>query len=492
MSITLKETYGMYINGEFVPAVSGKTFDSINPATGEKLASIASGDKSDVDKAVTAAWKAFEAWGKTTTRERSEILWTISNIIEENVEYLSEIETMDNGKTIEESRWDIYDAVDEFRYFASCIRTDEGLYVEHNNDAFSIIRREPLGAVGQIVPWNYPICMGCWKLAPALAAGNCIVFKPASNTSISILELAKLLNDVLPAGVLNIVTGSGRVLGNALSEHKGINKIAFTGSTEVGRSIGAKAGQNIIPSTLELGGKSAHIVFPDCQWERALRSVQSNILLNCGQICCAGSRLFVHEDIYDKFMAELAKNFDAVKVGNGLDPEARMGPVIDEMQMNKILDYIDIGIKEGVRIAAGGKRLSGPEYDNGFFIAPTILADVDNKMRVAQEEIFGPVLVAIKFTDEADVIAMANDSCYGLAGGVWSQDINRAMRVAKALQAGTIWVNEFGITPTGSPFGGYKDSGYGREVHKQVLEHYTQCKNILVNTAEEPWSYYES
>lgn len=424
MTIKLQETYGMYINGEFVGAASGKTFDSINPATGEKLAAIAYGDVTDVDKAVAAAWEAFPAWGKTSTRERSEILWKISNVIEANIEYLAEIETLDNGKPIEESRWDMWDAVDEFRYFASCIRSDEGLFVEHDDASFSILRREPLGVVGQIVPWNYPICMGCWKLAPALAAGNCIVFKPASNTSISILELAKLIGDILPSGVLNIVTGSGSVCGTALSKHKGIRKIAFTGSTEVGRQIGANAGQNIIPSTLELGGKSAHIIFADCQWERAMIAAQSNILFNSGQICCAGSRLFIQEEIYDKFLTELAARFNAVKVGNGLDPETQMGPVIDESQMKKILEYIDIGVKEGARLVAGGKRLTGNGYDKGFFIAPTILADVDNKMRVAQEEIFGPVLVVLKFKDEDDVIAMANDSCYGLAGGVWTQDIN--------------------------------------------------------------------
>ncbi len=490
MKFEPKAKYDMFIDGKFVPAQSGKYFTSINPATGKPLAEVAYGDRLDVDTAVKAAWKAYPAWAKKSPMERSDILWKIAEIIDVNAELLAQAETMDNGKPLGESQGDLGDAADQFRYFAGCVRAEEGAYVPYNEKSFSLLIKEPMGVVGQIVPWNFPLSMGSWKLAPALAAGNCIVFKPASNTSISILVLADLLKDVLPPGVLNIVTGSGSVCGEAVISHPDIRKVAFTGSTEVGRRIGKVAGERIIPATLELGGKSANIVFPDCQWERTLIGACVGILFNQGQVCCAGSRLFVHEDIYSRFVSDLVKKFQTVKVGNGLNPETKMGPIIDENQLKKILNYIEIGNKEGAKLACGGNQLTGPGYDGGYFVEPTMFIDVDNKMRIAQEEIFGPVLAVIKFKDEQEVINMANDSTYGLAGAVWTQDINRAIRVAKAVEAGTMWVNEFGPTPAGCAFGGYKGSGYNREVNKEILNCYSQVKNIFVQMEEESNGYY--
>lgn len=485
-SVKLKKQYDMFIDGKFVPAVSREYFSTINPATGEKLADIAKGGAADVDLAVKAAQAAFPVWAETSAVVRAAILCGIADAMEANIDVLATIETLDNGKPKGEAIGDISDAIDQFRYFAGCLRASEGSYIPYNKDTFSILIKEPIGVVGQIVPWNFPLNIGSWKLAPALAAGNCIVFKPSSYTSISILAFAEMIKELLPAGVLNIVTGPGDTCGESLICHPGIQKIGFTGSTSIGRRIGAVAGEKIIPATLELGGKSAHIIFPDCQRERALISSCVGILFNSGQVCCAGSRLYVHEDIYDLFIVELKKKFEAVKVGNGLDPETKMGPVINAYQMNKILGYIETGKKEGAHLITGGHRLSGPEYDDGFFIAPTLFADVTNDMTIAREEIFGPVLCVLKFSNEEEVIRLANDSNYGLGGGVWTQDINRALRVAKAVRAGTMWVNEYGPTPSGSAFGGYKDSGYNREVNRQAFEHYVQTKNIYINMNEEP------
>ncbi|WP_130860984.1 aldehyde dehydrogenase family protein [Bacilliculturomica massiliensis] len=484
MAVTFKETYGLFIGGEFTPALSGETFDVFNPATGEKLAAAAKAEAADVDRAVKAAWSAFPQWAAMNVRDRSELLWAISDIVEENLEYLTEIETLNNGKLLREARCDIEDVVDQFRYFASCIRSGEGSYVDQGDGNFNILKREPLGVVGQIVPWNYPLSMACWKIAPAMAAGNCIVIKPASSTPLSLLIFAELVQSVIPAGVLNIVTGGGGSCGEALAAHPDIRKIAFTGSTAVGAKIGAIAGGNIIPSTLELGGKSAQILFPDCQWDRALDSVCEGILSNAGQICSAGSRAFIHADIYDEFVQALTERFQAVKVGNGMDDESEMGPVIDSHQLEVILDYVTIGKAEGARLATGGNRKCGGDFDKGYFMEPTLFADVTNQMRIAQEEIFGPVLACIRFTDEKEVIDMANDSPYGLAGSVWTQDINRGIRVAGAIGAGLVWINAFGLYPAGTSFGGYKKSGYGREAHKTTLDSYSQMKSIFVATAE--------
>lgn len=332
--------------------------------------------------------------------------------------------------------------------------------------------------------------MAVWKLAPVLASGCCTVFKPSSTTSLSVLELARLIQDIIPAGVFNVITGSGSKSGQYMLEHPGFRKLAFTGSTEVGRDVALAAAQKLIPATLELGGKSANIFFEDCKWEMAMDGLQMGILFNQGQVCCAGSRVFVQEGIYDKFVEEAVKRFNAVKVGPSWDPETQMGAQIDEGQLKKILDYVEIGKKEGATVACGGVRADEGELAKGCFMHPTLLTNVTNNMRVAQEEIFGPVAVIIKFKDEADVIAMANDSVYGLGGAVWTRDINRAIRVSRAIETGRMWVNTYNSIPEGAPFGGYKESGIGRETHKVMLEHYTQMKNIMINLSEDPTGFY--
>lgn len=332
--------------------------------------------------------------------------------------------------------------------------------------------------------------MACWKIAPALAAGDTVVIKPSSVTSLSILELAKLLDQVLPPGVVNVVTGRGSTTGNYMLEHPGFKKLAFTGSTEIGYEIAAAAAKRLIPATLELGGKSANIYFPDCPWEKAIEGVQMGILFNQGQVCCAGSRVFVHEDIWDKFLAECVDAFNKVKVGLPWEKDTVMGSQVNEGQLNKILDYVEIGKKEGAKVACGGERITENGLDKGAFMRPTILIDVKNDMRVAQEEIFGPVAVFIKFKTEEEVIDMANDSEYGLGGAVWTKDINRALRVARGIETGRMWVNNYNNLPAHAPFGGYKKSGIGRETHHMVLDHYTQKKNIFISLSEEKVGLY--
>jgi len=367
---------------------------------------------------------------------------------------------------------------------------EEGSAVMLGEDTLSLILREPIGVVGQIVPWNFPFLMAAWKLAPVLAAGDCTVIKPSSDTPLSILEFARLVQDVIPAGVFNVVTGSGSKSGQYMLDNKGFRKLAFTGSTEVGLKVASAAAEKLIPATLELGGKSANIFFDDCKWDMAMDGLQLGILFNQGQVCCAGSRVFVQEGIYDKFVEEAVKRFNSVTVGDPMNKATQMGSQINERQVQKILSYIEIGKKEGATVACGGKRLTGGIYDKGCFMAPTLLTNVTNDMRVAQEEIFGPVAVVIKFKDEEDVIRMANDSTYGLGGAVWTRDINRAIRVSRAVETGRMWVNTYNSIPEGAPFGGYKNSGIGRETHKVILEHYTQMKNIMINLSEAPSGFY--
>ena len=487
----LQNRYQLFIGGQWRDASDGEFFTTKCPANGEKLAECAQATKEDVDDAVREAWKAFETWKKVPTSERAAILNKIADIIDANTEHLAMVESLDNGKPIRETMAiDIPLSAKHFRYFAGCIMAEEGSANILDEQFLSLILREPIGVVGQIVPWNFPFLMAAWKLAPVLAAGCCTVFKPSSDTSLSVLEFARLVQDVIPKGVFNVITGSGSKSGQYMLDHKGFRKLAFTGSTEVGRQVALAAADRLIPATLELGGKSANIFFPDCNWEQAIDGLQLGILFNQGQVCCAGSHVFVHEDIYDKFLEDAVKAFNNVKVGVSWDPETQMGSQINERQLEKILSYVEIGKQEGARLICGGERITDGELAKGCFMRPTLLADVTNDMRVAQEEIFGPVACILKFRDEDEVIRMANDNAYGLGGAVWTRDLNRAIRVSRGIETGRMWVNTYNQIPEGSPFGGYKESGIGRETHKVILEHYTQMKNIMINLSEAPSGFY--
>lgn len=487
MSFELKKEYRMFIGGEWREASDGQWLQTFNPATGEVLSQIPQATNDDVDDAVEAAKKAFETFKDSTAVERQALLTKIADIIDENAEYLATIESMDNGKPIRETMGaDIPLAADHFRYFAAAARMQEGTAQMLDKNTLNLILHEPIGVVGQIVPWNFPFLMAAWKLAPVLAAGDVTILKPSSSTSLSVLALMELIQDVVPAGVINVITGSGSKSGEYLQHHKGIDKLAFTGSTEVGRGIGIAAAERIIPATLELGGKSANIFFEDADMDVALEGVQLGILFNQGQVCSAGSRIFVQESFYDEFVEKVVEAFKKVKVGDPLDPETQMGAQASPGQLRKILDYVEIGQKEGAKILTGGNKIEG----DGVFMEPTLLGEVTNEMRVAREEIFGPVGVIIKFKDEEDLIRMANDSDYGLGGGVFTKDINKAIRVATGIRTGRVWVNTYNTFPAGAPFGGYKESGIGRETHKVILDHYTQMKNILINLSATPTGMY--
>jgi acyl-CoA reductase-like NAD-dependent aldehyde dehydrogenase len=487
----LLEQYQLFINGKWKDASDKGTFETTCPANGEKLAVCSEATKADVDEAVEAAWAAFKTWKNVEPAKRAAILTKIADIIDANAEHLAMVESLDNGKPIRETlNIDVPFSSDHFRYFAGAVRTEEGSAALLDNNTLSLILREPIGVVGQIVPWNFPFLMAAWKLAPVLAAGCCTVFKPSSYTSLSVLELARLIGDVLPKGVFNVVTGKGSKSGQYILDHPGFRKLAFTGSTEIGNNVAAAAAAKLIPSTLELGGKSANIYFPDCKWDMAMDGLQLGILFNQGQVCCAGSRVFVHEDIYDKFLKDAVKAFEKVKVGMPWDPETQMGSQIYEAHLNDIISCVEEGKKEGAKVACGGERYTEGELAKGCFMKPTLLVDVDNKMKVAQEEIFGPVAVVIKFKTEEEVIEMANDNVYGLGGAVWTRDINRAIRVCRGIETGRMWVNTYNSIPAGAPFGGYKASGIGRETHKVILDHYTQMKNIMINLSEAPSGFY--
>lgn len=491
MEIKLQERYKLFINGEWRDASDGQTVKTYSPVDGSLLAEVAEATKEDVDAAVSSAREAFKTWKNSTVKERAKILNQIADIIDANAELLATVETMDNGKPIRETMAvDVPLAAEHFRYFAAAIISEEDSAKMLDNNTLSLILREPIGVVGQIVPWNFPFLMGAWKLAPVLASGCCTVLKTSSTTPLSVLEFAKLIQDVLPAGVFNVITGSGSKSGQYILDHEGFDKLAFTGSTEIGYNVAKAAAEKLIPATLELGGKSANIIFPDCDFEQALDGAQLGILFNQGQVCCAGSRIFVHEDIYDKFVPELVKRFNSVTIGNPLDPNTQMGSQIDKRQMNKILSYVKIGTDEGATLLCGGEQFTENGLENGCFIRPTLLGNVTNDMRVAKEEIFGPVACIIKFKSEDEVIEMANDSEYGLGGAVFTNDINRAVRISRAIETGRVWINTYNAIPEGAPFGGYKKSGIGRETHKVILEHYTQMKNILINLSGAPSGFY--
>jgi len=491
MSLNLKERYGLLINNEWVPASDNAEFLVYNPANGEQLSICAEATYDDVDRAVQVANEAFKTWRHTSQIERADLLLKIADAIEARKEHFAKVETYDNGKPIRETlNVDVPLAVDHFRYFAGVLRAEEGSAQVFDENTLSLILREPIGVVGQVVPWNFPFLMAAWKLAPALAAGCTVVIKPSSHTSLSLLELGDILKDILPPGVVNIITGKGSKSGQYILDHPGFSKLAFTGSTEVGLDVYKAASERLIPATLELGGKSANIFFDDANWKQALDGAMLGILFNQGQVCCAGSRIFVQDTIYDTFVEELAALFDKVQVGLPWDENTQLGSLIYEGQVQKVLEYVDIAKQEGATIVAGGVRVTDGELGKGCFVRPTLIANATNDMRVAREEIFGPVAVVIKFHSEDEVIAAANDSLYGLGGGVWTQNINRAIRVARAIETGRMWVNTYNSIPAGAPFGGYKQSGIGRETHKVILEHYTQMKNIIVNLSDKPSGFY--
>ena len=491
MENQIDQSYNLYIDGKWMDAKEGKSFTVHCPADGRVLSTCANAGPEDVDLAVKSAQKAFKTWKDISPQERAAALLKIADLIDENADHLALVETLDNGKPIRETKSiDIPLASDHFRYFAGAIRTEEGSCAMIDKNTMSIVLREPIGVVGQIIPWNFPFLMAAWKIAPALAAGDTVVIKPSSDTSLSLLEMAKLMEKVLPAGVVNVVTGGGSSTGNALLSHEGFCKLAFTGSTEVGYQIADAAAKKLIPATLELGGKSANIYFPDCPWDKAVEGVLLGILFNQGQVCCAGSRVFVHEEIYDKFLAAITEKFESVKVGLPWEADTMMGAQINQNQLDKILACVEAGKKEGARLVTGGTRITDGELGKGCFMRPTIFADVDNKMTIAQEEIFGPVVCVIKFKDEQEVIDMANDNVYGLGGAVWTKDINRGLRVARAVETGRMWINTYNQLPAHTPFGGYKKSGIGRETHKMMLAHYSQSKNIYISMDEGPFGLY--
>ncbi|MEQ5160802.1 aldehyde dehydrogenase family protein [Proteus terrae] len=479
------ESYKMLIGGEWVSSTSQKTTKTYSPATGELLSEYQSGSAEDVERAVRAARKALKTWSKTSPAERQALLLKIADRLEQEQERFAWIESLDNGKPLNESKnIDLPASIDHFRYFAGVIRshTDESAVLDENT--ISLVIREPIGVVGQIIPWNFPLLMAAWKLAPAIAAGDTVVINPATLTSLSLLELGRILNEILPAGVINIVTGRGSVVGQAILEHEDIDKLAFTGSTNVGYTVAEAAAKKMVPATLELGGKSANIVFPDANMKKAVKYSALAILMNQGQACESGSRLFLHKDIHDEFLKALKTEFESIRVGDPLDPNTQMGTQVSQDQMDTILGYVELAKKEGATVLTGGERITGEGYDDGFFVRPTIIINATNQMRVAREEIFGPVLCVIPFDNEDEVIEMANDSEYGLGGGVWTQDINRALRVAKAVRTGRMWVNTYHELPAHAPFGGYKKSGLGRETHKMMLDAYSQVKNIFISMKE--------
>ncbi|MQM72179.1 MAG: aldehyde dehydrogenase family protein [Eubacteriaceae bacterium] len=487
----LQSQYGLFIDGEFRPSSDQATFKVTNPATGEQLAEVAEATKEDVDAAVKAAWKAFPAWRDTEPGKRAAVLYKIADIIDANKEALARIETLDNGKPIRETTTiDVPYAADHFRYFAGAILTQKGNASVLDGGLLSIELREPIGVVGQIVPWNFPFLMAAWKLAPALAAGDCVVIKSSSTTPLSLLALMELIQDVVPAGVINVISGKGSRSGQYLLDHPDVRKLAFTGSTEVGYNVARAAADKLIPATLELGGKSANIFFDDANLEQAIDGAQLGILFNQGQVCCAGSRIFVQDGIYDEFVAKLTEQFGKVVQGDPLDPATQVGSQINAGQVKKIASYIDIAKEEGATVAVGGEVNTEGDLAKGNFFKPTLITGVTNDMRVAQEEIFGPVAVVIRFKTEDEVIAMANDSEYGLGGGVWTRDITRALRVARKIETGRMWVNTYNMIPAGAPFGGVKKSGYGRETDLAILDAYTVKKNIMINLSDAPSGFF--
>ena len=494
--VTFKNRYGNFINGEFVEPVNGQYFTNLSPVNGQPIAEFPRSDAADIDKALDAAHAAADAWGKTSVQARSLILLQIADRIEQNLEMLAITETWDNGKAVRETlNADIPLAADHFRYFAGCIRAQEGTSAEIDEHTAAYHFHEPLGVVGQIIPWNFPILMAAWKLAPALAAGNCVVLKPAEQTPLGISVLMEVIGDLLPPGVLNVVQGYGREAGEALASSKRIAKIAFTGSTPVGSHIMKRAAESIIPSTVELGGKSPNIYFEDIMQAEPtfIEKAAEGLVLgffNQGEVCTCPSRALVQESIYAPFMEAVMKKVQQIKRGDPLDTETMVGAQASQQQFDKIMSYLEIAQQEGAEVLSGGaaEKLEG-SLATGYYIQPTLLKGT-NKMRVFQEEIFGPVIGVTTFKDEAEALAIANDTEYGLGAGVWTRDINRAYRMGRAIKAGRVWTNCYHLYPAHAAFGGYKKSGVGRETHKMILDHYQQTKNLLVSYDINPLGFF--
>jgi aldehyde dehydrogenase len=485
--IALRPRYDNYIGGQWVAPVDGQYFTNLTPITGKALCEIARSQAADIELALDAAHKAKDAWGRTSPTERSNLLLKIADRMEERLEIIALAETLDNGKPIRETRAaDVPLAIDHFRYYAGCIRAQEGSIAEIDETTYAYHFHEPLGVVGQIIPWNFPLLMAAWKVAPALAAGNCIVLKPAEQTPMAIMVLMDIIGDLLPPGVLNVVNGFGIEAGKPLATNKRISKIAFTGETSTGRLILQYASENIIPSTVELGGKSPNIFFEDVMaaddefLDKALEGF-AMFALNQGEVCTCPSRVLIQKSIYDRFIKLAVERVAKITQGHPLDGGTMIGAQASQEQLEKILSYIEIGKAEGAKVLIGGERAHlGGELEGGYYVQPTIL-EGHNKMRIFQEEIFGPVVAVTTFETEEEALAIANDSEFGLGAGVWSRDGNRAFRMGRGIQAGRVWTNCYHLYPAHAAFGGYKKSGIGRETHKMMLDHYQQTKNLLVS-----------
>ncbi len=472
----------MLIDGKWVDAASGKTFETLNPATGEVLARVVEGDAEDVDRAVRVARRVFDEgkWSRSNPVERERILLRIADLIEKHGEELAQLETLDNGKPIFESRnVDIPGSAATFRYYAGWVTKTYGETNPSDPSFFNYTLREPVGVCGQIIPWNFPLLMCAWKLAPLIACGNTGVLKPAEQTPLSALRLGELLLEAgLPPGVVNVVPGFGETAGRALVRHPMVDKIAFTGSTEVGKEIQREAAATLKRVSLELGGKSPNIVFADADPDAVVMGALASVFFCAGQVCCAGTRMFVEQKVHDEVADKVAKAASAIKQGPGMDPETRIGPLVSREQLDRVTGYLEAGKKAGARALVGGERNTERGLEKGYFVKPTVFTGVKNDMKIAREEIFGPVVSIIPFKDENDAVLQGNDTPYGLAAGVWTRDVSKAHRVARALRAGTVWINCYNVIDTTAPFGGYKESGYGRELGKYALDLYTQVKTV--------------